>query len=128
MTASRLTPEDLQNIRDLAAQWGKIIARRTFGDAGPGLDVDLFALEQVAQAAARGLLEGTLSCLLEQQAYALPDQQPCPDCGHLCPVDRETRPLVCRGGTFPYPEPVAHCPACRRDFFPSAASLTPGRP
>ena len=31
MTRTRLNPEDLQNIRELAAGWGKIVARRAFG-------------------------------------------------------------------------------------------------
>ena len=129
MASSQLTPQDLQKIRELAAQWGKIVARRAFGDSGPGLDVDLLALEQVADAAARGLTEGTLATLLQQQAQALPPQQPCPDCGQLCPVAHEGRPLATgHGGTLTYDEPLGHCPACRRDFFPSAARLTPRRP
>ena len=47
------TPEELLQLRQLAAQWGKIVARRAFGDDGPGLDVDLDCMEQIAQAAAR---------------------------------------------------------------------------
>jgi hypothetical protein len=127
MATAALTPQELQNIRDFAAQWGKIIARRAFGDAGPTLDTDLFALEQAAQAAAQGLLEGTLSTLLEQQAQALPDQQPCPQCQQLCPVTHELRPLDLLGGSVMYNEPVCHCPACRRDFFPSTACPAPER-
>ena len=50
MAASSPTPQDLQNLRDFTAQWGKIIARRAFGDDGPTLDLDLFTFEQVAQA------------------------------------------------------------------------------
>ena len=128
MTAGALTSQQLQNLRDFAAQWGKIIARRAFGDDGPPLEADLFTLEQAAQAAAQGLLQGTLTTLLELQAQALPDAQPCPDCQQLCPVQREDRPLDCRGGSVTYAEPVCHCPACRRDFFPSAAYLAPDRP
>src|SRR5262249_4632761 len=55
MPARPLSPQDLQKIHDLAKQWGKIVVRRAFGDDGPGLDVDLSAMEQVAGAAARGL-------------------------------------------------------------------------
>ena len=128
MPPAELTPQDLQNLHDFADQWGKIIARRAFGEEGPGLDLDLFTFEQAAQAAAQGLLEGVLSTLLELQAQALPDQQPCPDCQRLCPVQREPRPLHCRGGTVTYHEPVCHCSACRRDFFPLATRPAPGRP
>jgi hypothetical protein len=127
MATAKLTPQELQNIRELAAEWGKIVARRAFGDGGPGLDVDLLALEQVAAAAARGVGEGTLATLLEQQAQALPADQPCPDCGQLCPVGQDPRPLVGHGGSLTYREPVCHCPACRRDFFPSAVRLAPRR-
>ena len=128
MATGKLNPQELQNLRDFAAQWGKIIARRTFGDAGPPLDADLFSLEQVAQAAAQGLLQGTLATLLAQQAQALPEHCPCPDCQRPCPVEHEPRPLDCVGGSVTYAEPVCHCPACRRDFFPPAAGPAPERP
>ncbi len=74
-----LPPELLQEIRDLAAGWGKIVARRACGDAGPGLDTDFAALEQLARAAAAGLTAGALGTLLEQPAQARGEQVPCPD-------------------------------------------------
>ena len=128
MSTAALSPQDLQELRALAARWGKIVARRACGDAGPGLDLDLAAMEQIAEAAARGLSEGTLATLLEQQAQTLAADAPCPDCGRPCPIGREPRPLVCRAGPITYQEPVCHCPACRRDFFPSATGLAPRRP
>jgi hypothetical protein len=115
------TPEELLQLRQLAAQWGKIVARRAFGDDGPGLDVDLDCMEQIAQAAAQGLTEATLQTLLEQQANALGDQQPCPDCGRFCPVRRLDRPLAVAGIQLQQNEPICHCPDCRRDFFPPTA-------
>jgi hypothetical protein len=128
MAAPQLTPEQLQDIHNLAAGWGKIAARRAFGDAGPGLDADLATMEQVAVAAARGLTEGTLAALLEQQAEALPAESPCPACSRPCPIRCEPRTLTARGGPLCYREPVAHCPACRRDFFPSTSGFASGRP
>ena len=129
MAAPQFTPEELQDIRDLAARWGKIVARRAFGDAGPGLDADLAALERIALAAAGGLTEGTLAALLEQQAQALPAETPCPGCGRPCSIHHEPRSLAtAHGGSVCYREPAAHCPACRRDFFPSASGPAPGRP
>jgi len=128
MATRPLTPQELQHLRDFAAQWGKIAARRAFGEQGPPLDADLFTLEQVAQAAAQGVLQGTLATLLDHQAQALPGQCPCPGCQRLCPVQREPRPLDCLGGSVTYDEPVCHCPACRRDFFPPAARPAPERP
>jgi hypothetical protein len=123
MPRHNFTPEKLRAIDDLVASWGKIVARRAFGDDGPDLTVDLDALEQVAQAAAQGLGRSTLETLLRLQTLRLPDPQPCPACGRPCPVGCEDRPLVTQGGRITYHEPVCSCPDCRRDFFPP-----PGRP
>lgn len=121
MARRPLTPEELLELRHLAAQWGKIVARRAFGDGGPGLDVDFDTMEQIAHAAATGLAEGTLQTLLEGQTAALGDEQPCPDCGRPCPVGRQERRLRAKGADLRPSEPVCHCPACRRDFFPPTA-------
>ena len=121
-----LTAEEIQEIRALAAGWGKIVAKRAFGESGPGPDVDFDTMEQIARAAAAGLTEGTLATGLEQQAQALGDTQPCPACGTPCPVRREPRQLATPGTTVSHSEPACHCPACRRDFFPPAAAAAPG--
>jgi hypothetical protein len=119
MAHKSLSPQDLQNVRALAARWGKIVSRRAFGEQGPGLDLDFTALEQLAAAAAAGLTEGTLAAALEQQAQALGQQQPCPDCGRPCAIKRQARPLHTDSGQqVQYHEPFCHCPDCRRDFFP----------
>jgi hypothetical protein len=121
MPRTHLTAAELQELRDLAAQWGKIIARRTGDDA---IDFDLHTLEQIAQAAAAGMVEGTLQCLLQRQADALAQQQACPACGRLCPLTSEDRTVHVQGGIdLAYHEPVCHCPDCRRDFFPPAPTL-----
>jgi hypothetical protein len=127
MAQRKLSPQDLQEIRALASRWGKIVARHAFGEAGPGTDVDLDAMEQVATAAAAGLTEGTLSTLLEQQAHLLGTEQSCPGCGRRCRVEREERPLTFRGLQLTQSEPSCHCPDCRRDFFPPTAPPSPGR-
>src|SRR5262245_17793722 len=75
MPRTHLTPAELQELHDLAAQWGKIIARRTGDDA---IDFDLSTLESIAQAAAAGLVEGPLQCLLPRKADALADPHTCP--------------------------------------------------
>src|SRR5271168_259818 len=89
MSRPKISPKKLQEIREFAAQWGKIVARRAFGESGPGLDVDFQAMEEIAAAAAAGLTEGTFTTLLEQQTQALGPEEPCPDCEQLCPVERE---------------------------------------
>jgi hypothetical protein len=128
MPRRQLSSQDLQEIRDLAARWGKIVARHAFGEAGPGTDTDLDAMGQVAAAAAAGLTEGALSTLLEQQAQLLGAEQPCPGCGRLCTAGRAHRPLSVRAGPLTQSEPTCHCPDCRRDFFPPTAPAPPGRP
>ena len=121
MAKHKLTPEQLAAVKDLAKGWGRIVARNAYGDAGPGLDVDFDEMEQIAAAATAGLAAGTLEQLAEQQAQQLPDELPCPSCQRPCPVKRRPRNVVARGATVTLQEPVAHCPACRRDFFPPAA-------
>ena len=91
MAGTKITPKQLQEIREFAAEWGKIVARRVFGDAGPDATVDFFTMEEVAQAAATGLTEGTLATLLEKQAATLDDQHPCPACQTLCTVQTKDR-------------------------------------
>jgi hypothetical protein len=126
MPTPRFTPEELRQLHDLARQWAKIVSKRAFGDDGPGLDVDFRAMEQIAAAAAHGLTEGTLELLLQQQADKLPAQQPCPDCGKLCPTESHNRSLAAQGAEVEQTERLAHCPDCRRDFFPPTGSSGPG--
>ena len=120
MPTPRFTPEELDRLRTLAAEWAKIVSKRAFGDDGPGLDVDFRTFEQIATAAAHGLTEGTLQLLLEQQARKLPEEQPCPHCKRLCPTQPHTRSLTAQGAEIQQVERIAHCPDCRRDFFPPA--------
>ena len=127
MPRRHCTPQELQERRALATQWGNIIARRAFGDDGPGLGLDLDTREQVAQAAAAGLNEGTLPILLQRQAAARGERQPCPQCGRPGAVRRAQRPPHVRGAQLRQSEPVGHCPDCRRDLFPPAAAAAPGR-
>jgi hypothetical protein len=118
MAKRKLTPEQLAAVEELARQWGKIVARNAYGQDGPGLDVDFDEMEQIAAAATRGLARGTLEHLTRQQAERLPTEVPCPTCQKSCPVETRPRNVVARGATVTLREPVAHCPACRRDFFP----------
>ena len=110
-----LSPQELQAIRDVAVQWGQVVARRAFGEAGPGTAVDFQALEDVARAAAAGVAEGTLNVLLGQHADTLAAEQPCPDCGRPCTVRHHDRPLTFHGGQRTHREPLGHCPDCRRE-------------
>jgi len=127
MATRKLSAEDLDHIRKLAKGWGKIIVRQAWGEQGPGLDVDLTQMEDVAMAAVQALLAGTLETATGQQADLFGSEQSCPGCGRMCPLTREERTIVARNGSdFEHDEPKAHCPTCRRDFFPSAASIEIG--
>lgn len=118
MAKHKLSPEQLAALEELAQQWGKIVANRAYGEGGPDLDVDFDQMEQLAAAVSRGLTRGTLEQLAQRQAQQLPEQLPCPTCQKSCPLKTRPRQVVARGATITLQEPVAHCPACRRDFFP----------
>src|SRR5271155_5682698 len=126
MATRKLSSEELQAVKRLAKQWGKIVVKHAFGEQGPGLDVDLAQMEEVAGAAAQGLTEGALEAATIQQGQHFGAQQPCPQCGKLCTVGSAERPLRVKGGFVPFREPKCYCPACRRDFFPSASGLEAG--
>jgi hypothetical protein len=123
MATRKLSAEELQAISRLAKQWGRIVSKHAFGEQGPGLDVDFAQMEEVAKAAARGLSEGTLETATTQQGELMGEKQPCPQCGKLCGVDSSERPLRVSGGVIQLREPKCYCPACRRDFFPSASDF-----
>ena len=126
MATRKLSPEELQAVRRVAKQWGKIIVKQAFGEQGPGLDVDFAQMEEVAAAAAGGLSEGALEAATAQQGRLLGEKQPCPQCGKLCTVGAAERPLRAKGNVLAFREPKCHCPTCRRDFFPSASGVEAG--
>jgi hypothetical protein len=115
---------DRAGVERLAEGWGKVVARRVHDDVGPELDLDADDIEQMAVTAARAVARGTIADLLERKAALLGAEQPCPTCRRLCAVQRQPRTIDFWGGEVTYAEPKCHCPACRRDFFPSAA-ITP---
>jgi hypothetical protein len=127
MSTPRLTTEQMNELRMLALRWGEVVARRTFGPEGPGQDVDLATMEKIATTVARGLTEGTLTALLDQQVRKLPSEVACPECGRVCAVTREPRPLEGKSASITYSEAVAHYPDCHRDFFPPADRLADQR-
>ena len=46
----------------------------------------------------------------------------CPGCGARCETVRKKRAVTSIDGPLSMEEPVGHCPACRRDFFPPPGS------
>ena len=124
MPFTKSQPEDRSELHDLVYGWGKVVTRRAFGEAGPGLDLDFDSIESLAVDMAQTLTRGTIEEILRIQFQLLGDHQPCPQCSRPCLVQKAPRTLAVRGGTIDYGEPTCHCPACRRDFFPSAPQLT----
>lgn len=123
MPFTRTQSDDLASLHEMASGWGKIVARRAYGDDGPGLDLDFDSIESLAVDMGRAVIEGAIQEILQKQSQRLGDHQPCPECGQSCLVDKRPRTIQVRGGSVVYDEPVCRCPACRRDFFPSPPEL-----
>ena len=119
MTSTKLSRRKLNEVREVAEGWGKLLAREAFPD-GPGLDVSLADMEDIAAVATEAIVKGAVETMTGQQAESLGEQAACPTCGKLCHVEQKTRDVIVRGGTASLDEPKAHCSRCRRDFFPSA--------
>lgn len=69
MSAPRFTPQERQELHDLASRWAQIVSKRAsgFGDDGPGLDVNFKTSEPITTVAAQGPAQGTPQLLLQQQ-------------------------------------------------------------
>jgi hypothetical protein len=69
-----------------------------------------------------------LSCLIQERQLGTLTAQAatsakCPGCGTRCETDRHRRRVTSIDGPLRIEELVAHCPVCRRDFFPPAGDL-----
>jgi hypothetical protein len=84
-------------------------------------DVRFNVLESAAHALGRAVAQETTERLTLARAERLCEPQLCPTCGGQCPVVYQQRPLETIDGPIELCEPVCHCPACRRAFFPSAS-------
>ncbi len=80
-------------------------------------------LEAAGHRLGRAVAQATTERLALTQAERMTGAQPCPTCGRLCPLVHRQRPLETIDGPIELREPVCHCPACRRDFFPSASEV-----
>ena len=89
-------------------------------------DVRFHDLESAGHALGRVVAQAATERLAIARAERLWEAQPCPTCGCSCaPVHRD-RLLETIDGPIDMREPVCHCPACRRDFFPSASCAGTG--
>ena len=119
METEVLSKKKLKEIEEIGAGWGKLLARESFAE-GPGLGVSLADMEDIVARASRAIVAGAVETMVADQAEGLGEQAPCPGCGRMCKLKRKARSMAVRGGNANLDEPVGHCPACRRDFFPSA--------
>ena len=119
MASRKLSEQKLNEIRQVAEGWGKLLAREAFPD-GPGLDVSLADMEDIVAVATEAMVKGSVETMTDQQAESLGEEAACPTCGKSCKLKRKPRDVVVRGGKAALDEPLAHCTRCRRDFFPSA--------
>jgi len=117
----------LKEIQEIAEGWGKLIAREAFPE-GPGRDVSLAEMEELAIVASRALVKGAVEAMTAAHGEQLGPEAPCPGCERMCPLEPVPRRVVVRGGEATLSEPVGHCPTCRRDFFPSVAGAEDGWP
>ena len=77
-------------------------------------------LEQAAHSLGQELSRITQQRSASEVAAASTSTAECPECTRGCLVEMSKRTVTSLDGPVEVIEPVAHCPACRRDFFPSA--------
>jgi hypothetical protein len=86
-------------------------------------DARFHDLEAAGHALGRAVAQATTERLAFARAERLTAPQPCPTCGRVCPLVHRDRPLESIDGPLELHEPVCHCSACRRDFFPSTSRI-----
>ena len=84
-------------------------------------------IENVAHETGRELSRRIQQSRVREVALAAAPQAGCPTCGDVCEVVHPQRSIKSMDGPVETLEPKAHCPRCRRDFFPSASSSGPGQ-
>lgn len=83
-------------------------------------------MESAGHRFGRSVAQKTTETLALLAAERITEPQNCPTCGRRSPVVNRQRELETIDGRIELTEPVCHCSACRRDFFPSASRLGAG--
>jgi len=110
-------------VAKLAVQLAEAFSEEIYGAEGPALDTDIDEIEEEAVLAAQAAFDAVIAEALRLQNQQLPQELPCPACQNSSPVRFEQRTIQGRMGPATIQEPVCFCPACDRDFFPSAGSI-----
>jgi hypothetical protein len=116
MATEVLSEQKLREIEEIAAGWGKLLARESFAE-GPGLDVSLADMEDIVARASRATVAGAVETMVADQAEQLGEQAACPGCGKICKLKRKARAMAVRGGSADLDEPVGHLPDVPSGFF-----------
>jgi hypothetical protein len=108
-------------VRRKLQELAELIAAERFGAAGIPKEITFSEIEEIGHQVGQ-LAAGTVDQTLQQQhAEHLSEAAACPACGCDCEIERRGRRLQTRDGTIELDEPIGHCHACERDFFPSAS-------
>ena len=96
-----------------------------FGEDGPPLETTFAEIEAFGHKVGRIVARSVDESLTSQHADYFQGESKCPSCGHRCDISdiRESRSVQTTDGDVPIQEPICHCPACNRDFFPSACRV-----
>jgi len=115
MSRAKISEQEWQTFLDLADRL-EIPVRRLLRE-----DVRFTAMETAGHQLGRAVAQITTERLALERAERLTGPQPCPTCQRMCSLIHKERELETIDGPVGLREPVCHCPACRRDFFPSAS-------
>ena len=86
-------------------------------------DVRFQVMEAAGHQLGRAVARIATERLTLARAKRVTGLQPCPTCGRQCPLVHRQRELETIDGPVDVCEPVCHCSACRRAFFPSASGV-----
>jgi len=122
MAAKPSATKQVDELRHLIEGAAKNFVERVYGPQGPEWGTTFVDIEELAVQIGRAISRKMCDQALQQQA-AKPvpaEDQACPSCGRpVQPAEPEPRIVTTRAGDTHWLEPHAHCPHCRRSFFPS---------
>jgi hypothetical protein len=84
MASKEARERKLKEIQEIAQGWGKIIAHEAFPQ-GPGLDVSLADMEEIAAMASQALVKGAVQEMTSEQGKQLGQESACPTCQRHAP-------------------------------------------
>ena len=93
MATEALSERKLEEIEEVAAGWGKLLARESFA-GGPGLDVSLGEMEDIVARATGAIVRSAVETMTADQAERLGSQAACPGCGRICELKRKSRSVA----------------------------------